>query len=333
MPRHRKFYHSSDSSSNDNCVPGVMQCGNKCPTPFDYEENEVFVLSANLCDSSACPREEEPCDELYAEDTLSECPEIVHCVEVKKPKRCKKTGNCDGCGYKKCKCEEAVDWSVILCDEFDVAEDSSCSDLCTVPITPCAPCNIGVRSEFPYAPEEDSCLPKKCQKKCDSPRKHEVEKCKWQRDDCASCLYPKKQCRCKSDDGEHKAMGRTIKIGFMDKRTHPQKHRIVTTDRCLSVDGVAGSSIHMIRGHTYLLEIEASDKHNFYFTHDMMGGPVGQAATPSTFDPVPLPGSFQPSQGKIVYFKADDSVPKRFYYQSTSDRCMGGDVFIHSSRK
>jgi hypothetical protein len=350
MPRHRKFYRTSECSDDDDCVSDNVNCGfgyDKCKIPFADDLGEVFVLSGNLCDDTDCPQDdyEEECDDLCDEDTLSECPEIIHCEEVKRPKKYKKGGRCGECGYAKCKCEEVDDWSVILCDEEGVYDESCCDDMCSTPITPCAPCNVGVRINFPAAPDDDSCMPKKCQTKCDVKEKCKTkcgdkkgvskgycDKKEYSEKDCKGCAYPVPNCRCKNESSESKTKGRVIAVSFVNKDTHPQKHRIVTTNSCIAVNGIAGDAIHMVRGNRYLLEIKGSEEFNFYFTKDMMGGPIGQAATPSTFDPVHLQGSFTPTQGKVVLFNADDSVPKRFYYQSKTDRCMGGDVFIHSAR-
>jgi hypothetical protein len=356
MPRHRKFYCASECSDDDDCVQDNVNCGfgyDQCKAPFGDDLGEVFVLSGNLCDDSDCPQDdyEEECDDLCDEDTLSECPEIIHCEEVKRPKKYKKGGRCGECGYAKCKCDEVDDWSVILCDEEGVYDESCCDDMCSTPITPCAPCNIGVRVNFHDGKDEDSCMPKKSQPKCDvkekckdkklvlkpnCPKKcednGEKSKTRESEGDCSGCAYPVSNCRCKNDSSDSKTKGRVIKISFVNKNSHPQKHRIVSTDYCIAVNGVAGDAIHMVRGNRYLIEIEGSDEFNFYFTKDMMGGPIGEAASPSTFDPVQLRNSFSPTQGKVILFKADDSVPKRFYYQSKTNRCMGSDVYVHSNR-
>lgn len=347
---HRRNFECSDDSQGEYCVPGAGICGlNDCPDPFD-NYNPVYVLSANPCDSS-CEPYDEGYSQLCDEQTLSECPPVEHCEIVKKPKKpkCDKKGRCRECGYGKCKCEKReCDWFVVLCEDSDCEDGHDCSvtdDCCSVPIVPCAPCNVGLKEVFEeMARGDDSCAPckkplppcekekKKCWKGCNTCGE---EKCKCKKDhkkhdECKGCYYPKDKCRCKSSDSD-KPKGRVIKISFGSKREHPWRHRIVDSEQAIYVDGVAGKSIHLTAGNSYLFEVEKSDSMDFFLTEDPIGGPRGKWADSPLFEAKPLQGSFEPAQGKMVMFRPDGRV-NQLYYQSRQTGCQGGLVYVHGRK-
>ena len=147
---------------------------------------------------------------------------------------------------------------------------------------------------------------------------------------CKHCAYPHKHCKCDA------TRGRTFYVTYEDKEGHPWQHRITTISSCLAVNGRKGGDIHLTRGHKYRFIVNKDGllaDQDFYFTHDVQGGPIGQAADSPTYDPIPLPGTSDPVSSGVVFLHADHSLPKMFYYQSKMNRCCGGHVFIHDEHK
>lgn len=152
---------------------------------------------------------------------------------------------------------------------------------------------------------------------------------------CGDCAYPHHHCKCED------VHGRTFTITYESKVGHPWEHRITTSTSCLAVSEKIkkrrcrkrkGGDIHLTRGHTYRFVVNPDGllaDQDFYFTHDVQGGPKGQCADSPNYDPVPLPGTSAPVASGVVILKVDSSLPKHFFYQSKMNRCCGGNVYVH----
>lgn len=320
--KHTKCHKNVDCSSDDSevCVQRDCDLRPGCVAPFRTLRGNVFDVSTLKCSSSDC---NDGCSVLCDSDTMTSCPPVEHCVKKnKKPAReyKHKKGHCGDCGYRKCKCDSNThNWSVLLCGD---SSDSDCDDKCEVNV-PIAPCNVAKNKYWEASCRSDS--DSDCESDHDHHRKHENK----HNDDCDKCCYPKKHCRCKNKckDGGN-VTGRTFNVTLGSKVGHPWEHRIMGS-RSLHVDGFNGKSIHLTRGHCYKFNVNGLDGNRFYLTHDVQGGKRGCQADSPLYDPVRLPGTFEPTANGTVELTVTHDLPKIFYYQSRDNNCLGGMVFVH----
>lgn len=357
MGKHRRLQCASDSSSSDYGVPGNCRLGG-CNAPFQEVVN-IYSVSSIGCDESSCP---DPSDGAFSElcetDTLSRCPKIEHYVKESKSSSSSCTdksdrhGRCGECKYRRCRCARGeYNLRAILCESSDESSDSSDCDTDRAFIAPIAGCHnamMGGWSDTTSASDSDEC--ERCRKPHDKCGCYKCRDCGKKRKDCtchkrkeqpkprkdtrscAACAYPSDKCKCLDKDLPIKLKGKEYNVKFQSKRGHPWEHRIVDSNQAIAIDGVLGKELHLTRGHVYKFNVSQSllgSKLSFYFTADVQGGPVGQAADSPTYDPVKLPGTFEPVSSGTVFLRIDDSFPKLFYYQCREQRCMGGLVFVH----
>lgn len=314
---HRKVDCSSESSSGY-CGNGCYDNG--CVAPFQPLAN-VFDVSSIKCSTNDCGSQA-PSD-LCSDDELSKCPELSHCV--KKPKHPKKhrkdKKDCGECGFKKCQCKISTrDWSAVLCGSSSSDDCSDSSDDCKVPV-PIAPCNVA-KAQFwePSCHSDSSSSDSSC-----SPKKHK----KAHKGDCPDCCYPLDRCRCKSQVHHKRPGANEFFVTLGPKNGHPWEHRIMGRE-AFHVDKIPGRAIHVKLGQTYRFHVKGNAGNRFYFTHDVQGGKRGVQADSPLYDPVHLHGTPAPVADGFIELKVTSDLPKRFYYQSRDNNCLGGDVHVHS---
>ena len=328
---------SSSSSCDNSCVPqgcnrGCPQDKCKCKRSSSSDTCEESCsgykgLSSIPCSSGSSSSSSE-CDEYDYEylckPQKEKCHKVEHCD--KKPrkqhkkkthkKKCKNGCDCD------CDCDVADQVCPIVRDGCE-SSSSSCSSSSTCSsavsiIVPDLGCEYGRKCEWTDKVEKDCCDSSSddCDKKH---RRKDGAK-------CSKCAYPHKHCKC------HKIKGRSFEVSYVNKEGHPWQHRITTISSCIAIDGKKGPDVHLTRGHVYQFIINPEGllaDQDFYFTHDVQGGPIGQCADSPTYDPIKLPGTPEPVASGMMILKADWNLPKTFYYQSKMNRCCGGRVFIH----
>lgn len=336
MPRrhHLQTDCSSSSSSDNSCVPRNcdMDCGNcksSSSSSCSSSSTSGYKGLTATCSSNSSSSSSD-CDDLdyLCKPRKDLDHKIDHCEgrpkkHHKKHKKHHKKGCKGGC---ECDCD--CDVADRVCPEIhdgcsSSSSSSECSSSCSSEVSIIVPdlgCEYGRKCEWTDKVKKDCC--DSSSSDC-HPKKHHGHK---KGSKCDKCAYPHKHCKC------HKVKGRTFEITYESKEGHPWQHRITTISSCIAVDGQKGPTIHLTRGHTYRFVVNPSGvlaDQDFYFTHDVQGGPVGQCADSPTYDPVKLPGTSDPVASGTIYLHADWSLPKTFYYQSKMNRCCGGMVVIH----
>lgn len=318
---------------------------------------------SELCESatlSTCPRVEHYVKESKSSSSSS-CSSSNSSTD--------KHGRCGECKYKRCRCQRGeCNYRAILCESSDDCSDSCDSDTDRAFIAPIAGCNNALMqgwSDCTSDSSSDEC--ERCRKphdkcscyncrdcgrkrkdcSCHGKKKHDEKRSddkkhmdKREQRGCAACAYPLDKCKCLDKEVPVKLKGKEYNVKFQSKKGHPWAPRIVSikngkttnVDQAIAIDGVLGKELHLTRGNLYKFNISQSllgSTYSFYFTADVQGGPVGEAADSPTYDPVKLPGTPDPVSNGTVFLKADASLPKMFYYQCREQRCMGGVVFVH----
>jgi hypothetical protein len=122
---------------------------------------------------------------------------------------------------------------------------------------------------------------------------------------------------------------RTFAVTVAPKTTHPWKNRILATNQCLAINGVAGKVLKVQRGKTYTFNFaQAGVNHQLYFTADLAGGPVGQNVQPLTYDPAPLVGTPLPFASGTAIIKILPDMPNVIYYQCRLHQFEGGIINV-----
>jgi len=240
--------------------------------------------------------------------------------------------NLDKCNVAAYLCSESSSTS---CSSSSSSSCSSSSSECSI-IVPDMGCEYGRKCEWTDTVEKDTSCPStssssstsSASSMCSTSSSSSSKTCSSDSSVCSGCRYSREHCKC------DKIVGRTFEVLYVSKEGHPWQHRITTISSCISVNGRKGVDVHLTRGHTYRFVINPEGllaDQDFYFTHDVQGGPMGFNADSPTYDPVKLPGTPDPVASGVIILKADWSLPKSFYYQSKLHNCCGGRVFIHDN--
>lgn len=112
-------------------------------------------------------------------------------------------------------------------------------------------------------------------------------------------------------------------ITLTDKSGHPWENKIIGTNNSLAIDGVKGKSLYLKRNNRYYFIFRGFDNKNelIYFTQDPAGGEyvyknkISNISTPF-------------GENKLISLEITNNMPKVFYYQSATNKFMGGIIFI-----
>lgn len=323
-------YDSSSCSSTSSTSSSSRDCNQ--PIPCDDSSSS----------SEAC------CDKPRAKDLLPKDPDCYECPPVRRDEPCKGKGKgCEGCKKcvdecpdpKKCKKNPIVTnpnkfrkyFEGRTCsDSSSSSSESSCGPIIVPKLGP------GYQQQCEFV-EKVSKSSSSSSEECDliplgCPFSHKGRDCGQKK--CVFCCEKRgsKKRTKKHDKKKDDMKCRTFWVDFVNKSGAPWSHRITSTDLCISVNKEKGPDIHLTRGHYYRFMIKGSTGMNFYFTIDPQGGPIGECADSPYYDPLPIHGTPSPTGSGEIILHATKQLPKSFYYQCKTHRCMGGRVFIHDSK-
>jgi hypothetical protein len=130
----------------------------------------------------------------------------------------------------------------------------------------------------------------------------------------------------------------TYNVELVPKEGYKLAHRI-KGDYVFSVKDRLAPTFHVYIGCTYVFyftppdDLELPEPYTFFFTIDPIGGPMGQEPTDDPdYSPPVLPGTSDPIMTGNITLTITDETPRQFYYQSTTDTCMGGLIVVHRAR-
>lgn len=196
----------------------------------------------------------------------------------------------------------------------------------------------------PYSESSSSCHKKhKCKKKCSSSSSnsssssssdscHKLKKCCKKRK--CSDNHRKEHSFFKKNDNitwknrrfdylNNGTLEKPFLITLTDKLGHPWENKIIGTNYSLAIDGVKGKSLYLRRNNRYYFIFRSFDNRNelIYFTQDPAGGEYVFKNKISN-----ITGPF--SENKLISLEITNNMPKVFYYQSATNKFMGGIIFI-----
>ena len=101
------------------------------------------------------------------------------------------------------------------------------------------------------------------------------------------------------------------------------ENKIIGTNYSLAIDGVKGKSLYLRRNNRYYFIFRSFDNRNelIYFTQDPAGGEYVFKNKISN-----IAGPF--NENKLISLEITNNMPKVFYYQSATNKFMGGIIFI-----